>query len=59
MTNDSRKPDRAALEIEITEEMIEAGVRELLSYDCTAPVNPNSREAVEAIFSAMFSILQK
>ncbi len=42
-----------APEIEITPEMIEAGVKELLRYDSTCPENPSWEETVMMIYRAM------
>lgn len=44
-------------EIEITPEMIEAGLDELYNHDITEPRKDDMRLAVRSVYSAMYEVL--
>jgi hypothetical protein len=54
--DDSRSAGAPEQEIEVTPEMIEAGLATLYEFDITEPFESEMREAVAAVYRAMCSI---
>ena len=57
MPNDSPARDRPAREIEVTPEMVAAGVDELYNHDITEPERVEMCEAVRCVFLAKYGAL--